>query len=90
MTQISKYGNTVLNTDMHTSPQYIIALNIPCYTAISVYLYLFLHSDIECMGCHVILTEDKVLAFINKPQTREKYLRFSYEEYVNVSFTLTP
>ena len=36
-------------------------------------------------GCNVILPEDMVLDLITKSQIREKYQRFAFQDYVNVS-----
>lgn len=46
--------------------------------------------DIECMAreCLVILTEDMVLDLITRAQTREKYQKFAFASYVNVSTTI--
>ena len=46
--------------------------------------------DIECMaeGCNVILPEDMVLDLITKSQIREKYQRFAFQDYVNVSMQI--
>jgi len=46
--------------------------------------------DIECMAgnCNIILTEDMVLDLISSPHIREKYQRFAYQAYVNVSCVL--
>ncbi|CAH1782579.1 unnamed protein product [Owenia fusiformis] len=43
-----------------------------------------LSSGIECMGneCHVLATEDFVLDNLGKPEMRDKYSRFAFQDYV--------
>jgi len=36
-------------------------------------------------GCDVIVREDMVLDLLEDPVIREKYQRFAFEDYVNVS-----